>query len=115
MVKNCSNHRHFRVVCTPIRPVFGPVGAFWAHLPCHRRQRAACHPDIGQRKQHFQMRSVLGQSTESDFTKPELAFDDTKRMLNLGAQAGFGPLNVLRQPINGTVAQGTPPERVNLI
>jgi len=41
------------------------------------------HPEVAQRKQRLQSRSVLGQATVSSLREAELTRDDLKRMLNL--------------------------------
>ena len=45
--------------------------------------------NVGQSKLHYQFAIVLHQPTVTSLGKTELAFDDPKRMLNLGPYAGF--------------------------
>ena len=65
-----------------------------SHLQFH--QCLARHPQVGQRKQRHQVGRVLGQPPVLDLDVAELALDDPKRMLYLGAHAGLGLLQLLQ-------------------
>ena len=71
---------------------------FWADLSCHFLQEmSANHPQIAQRKQRLQSRSVLGQTTVPNLREAELTLDDSKRMLNLRPNSGFDSLCCVAQ------------------
>jgi hypothetical protein len=55
------------------------------------------HPEVAQRKQRLQSRSVLGQATVSNLRKTELTLDDSKRMFNLRPNAGSDFLGCVSQ------------------
>ena len=81
-------------------PRLGPWRPLQAHLhlrPLHLHQRLACHPQVGQRKQGHHVRSVLGQPLVLDLDVTKLPFDDAKRVLDLGTNAGLGLLQLLQQ------------------
>jgi len=70
-----------------------PYMTFWADLFCHFLQEmSANHPQIAQRKQRLQSRSVLGQTTVPNLRESKLTLDDSKRMLNLRPNSGFDSL-----------------------
>jgi hypothetical protein len=58
---------------------------------------SANHPQIAQRKQRLQSRSVLGQTTVPNLREAELTLDDSKRMLNLRPNSGFDSLCCVAQ------------------
>ena len=59
----------------------------------------ANHPQVGQRKYHQQLAGVLGQAPMANLSMPELALDDPKRMLDLGAEAGLDLLQLLLERV----------------
>jgi hypothetical protein len=50
--------------------------------------------DIRQSKQHCQLVVIFSYATIACFGEPKLAFDNPKRMLNLGSYAGFHIFNI---------------------
>jgi hypothetical protein len=75
---------------------FGPLPRLRAYSclrPLH--DSLAHHPQVGQRKHHQQLVGVLGQTPIANLAMPELALDNPKRMLDLGADAGLDLLQLL--------------------
>ena len=78
-----------------VRPS-GRLRAHSSHSPLWFHQRFAGHPQIAQRKQRHQVGRVLGQPFVFDFHKSKLPFDHSKRVFNLGPDAGLGLLQLLQ-------------------
>ncbi len=83
-----------------VQPAFGALRRSRAHssrdsLP----QSATRHPQVGQREQRVQLRRVLRQPAIPDLDVAELAFDDAKRMLDLGADSGLDVLDLIRDGV----------------
>ena len=78
-----------------------PLPIRWAHSCQAPTQMPARHPQIGQSKQRVQLRRVLGQTAIAHLHMAELALDDTERVLDLGANAGFDALDLFSQRILG--------------
>ena len=86
--------------------------------PLHKP--ASGHPDVGQRKQRDELRGVFGKPPVAHFDVTELALDNPKRMLHLGAHAGLELLGLfvhapqgvcfcaLRLPGRTATCQSTP-------
>ena len=55
---------------------------------------SACHPQVRQREQRHQLRSILGQATEARLHITELPLDHPKRVLNLGPYLSLGFLDL---------------------
>jgi len=92
--KSLSDLTRFRSVLSD----FLPFRIFWVDLSCHFLQEmSANHPQIAQRKQRLQSRSVLGQTTLPNLREAELTLDDLKRMHNLRPNAGIDFLGCLTQ------------------
>ena len=79
-----------------IRWFFHPIAAQLQHFGClqtHSSLRllqklVSYHPDIGQRKQSDELRSVFLQPTVAHLGQAKLAFDNPERMLHLGPNTG---------------------------
>ena len=93
----------FRIL-DPIGPVFGPSPPLQAHSCLQPpRDSLAHHPQVGQRKHHQQLAGVLGQAPIANLAMPELALDDPKRVLDLGADAGLDLLQLLLERVDGSI------------
>jgi len=108
MQKKCSGNRQNWDDVQLRRPVLGALGPFRAHLSCRRHQMVSHFPQVGQCKQHLQLRRVLGQTPVAHFGKAELAFDDAKRMLHTGTKAGLGAFVRFPHLIKLAIAQQPP-------
>ena len=98
MVKPALNLPPISGIFDPIGPVFGPSPPLQAHSCLQPpRDSLAHHPQVGQRKHHQQLAGVLGQAPIANLAMPELALDDPKRVLDLGADAGLELLQLLLQ------------------
>jgi hypothetical protein len=100
MAKPALNLRPISRILDPIGPVLGPSPPLRAHSclqPLH--DSLAHHPQVGKRKHHQQLAGVLGQAPIANLAMPELALDDPKRMLDLGADAGLDLLQLLLQRV----------------
>ena len=53
------------------------------------------HPQVAQCEKHVQLRGVLGQSAVAHLHVTKLALDDSKRVLDSGADAGFDFLHAI--------------------
>ena len=82
-----------------------PFCRFRAHscLCPHVQKSFAHHPDVGQCKQRHQVGSVFGQPPVLDFHIAKLAFDDPKRVFDLGSDAGLGFLQLVQNGTHGRV------------
>ncbi len=78
-----------------------PFSVRRAHSCQAPRQTLADHPQIGQRKQRLQLRRVLGQAAIAHLHMPELALDDSERMLHLGADADLHMLELVEHGTHG--------------
>ena len=76
--------------------LIGPFPYFRAYSYPGPHQLAARHPQAGQRKE---LRRILLQVPVTHLHKPELAFDDPKRVLRLGPHTGFELFCLLQQRI----------------
>lgn len=98
-----TNPAQLLCVRSPLSPRLRPLD----HLQTHSclqvlQQPAPHHPQIAQRKQCVQLRRVLGQSPIAHLHVPELAFDDPKRVLDLGAVTRFDMLQLVEQGAHRT-------------
>ena len=67
-----------------------PFGDLQAHSPLRPLHKpASYHPDIGQRKQRDELRSVFLEPAIAHLGMSELTLDDSKRMLHLGPDTGL--------------------------
>ena len=82
-------------------PPFGDLRTHSSLHPLHKP--ASGHPDVGQRKQRDELRGVLGKPPVAHFDVTELALDNPKRMLHLGAHAGLELLGLFLQCAPGRV------------
>ena len=104
MVKPALNLPPISRIFDPIGPVFGPSPPLQAHSCLQPpRDSLAHHPQVGERKHHQQLAGVLGQAPIANLAMPELALDDPKRMLDLGADAGLDLLQLLLERVDGPV------------
>ena len=88
---------HFMAIEDRFRSCYRLFGRFRAYSSLrHVQKLLARHPQIAQRKQHHQVRRVLGQSPVLDLDVAELPLDDPKRVLDLGPDAGLGLLQFLQ-------------------
>ena len=72
---------------------FSLFGPFLADLPFHVLQKMlSYHPEVAQRKQRLQSRSVLGKTTVSNLHDAELVLHDSERLLKLRPNPGFNSL-----------------------
>ena len=83
---------------------FGPFLAPGGHLPALQAQSSlrpqelqARHPQIRQCKQRHQLRRVLGKTLVAHLGESKLAFDDSERVLHLGAHTGLHLLSLVQQ------------------
>lgn len=76
---------HQRAGSCVFRPVFRPLGALWAQLGHRSHPGVARHPQVGQRKQRYQLGGILGQAAVANLHMAELTLDYPERMLDLGA------------------------------
>lgn len=76
-------------------------GTFQAHSRLHFHQRMTCHPQIGQRKQGGNQRSILGQSFVAILHQVKLTLDHPKRMLHLGANTCLELLRLVQHLSHG--------------
>ena len=82
-------------------PLFGDLQTHSSRRPLHKP--ASDHPDVGQRKQRDELRGILGKPPVAHFEVTELALDNPKRMLHLGAHAGFELFGLFVQRAPGRV------------
>ena len=64
-----------------LQPDSGRFGGVQAYSCLHGHQTAPRHPQIGQRKQRVQLRSILLQPAVAHLDVPKLALDHPKRIL----------------------------------
>jgi len=82
----------------PLQATAGRLPALQAHLsPCSLNNSLSGHPQVAQGKQRDQLRRVLGQPFVAHLGKTELALDNAKRVLYLGAHAGLELLGLVQQ------------------
>jgi len=82
-------------------PSFAYLHAHSSLRPLHKP--ASGHPDVGQRKQRDDLCGVFGKTPVTHFDVSELALDNPKRMLHLGAHAGFELFGLFVQRAPGRV------------
>jgi len=82
---------------------WGRFAPFWAHssLRAHVQHVLAHNLQFRQRKQRYQIGRVFGQSFVFDPGIAELALDDSKQVLYLGADAGLGVFELLQDGAYG--------------
>ena len=62
---------------------------------------------VRQRCQHNDFAAVLGQATQTGFLEPELVFDHSERVLDLGADMCLGRFDQTLQPAIGGIREGS--------
>src|SRR5262245_64696661 len=77
------------------------------HLSRHE-QPASHHPYVRQRKQHVQLRRVLGQSAVADLDVAELALDHPEGMFAAGADLCLQPFDLVIKAVKPAVAERPP-------
>ena len=83
----------------PFQPNSGRFGGLQVHSCLHSHQTASRHPQIGQRKQRVQLRSVLLQSAIAHLDVTELALDHPERMLDLGPDTGLDAFQLIDEVV----------------
>lgn len=73
----------------PFQAVGGRLPGMQAHSSRVAYRLPACHPQLGQSEHRCQLHRVLDQSFVEHLGRTELAFDDPKRVLHLGTNAGL--------------------------
>lgn len=83
MFQMAATASRFRPFEGPFAAIYRPLGPLRAHSsPGLSQKRSAHHPQIGERKHRVQLRRVLGQAAVAHLHVPELALDDTERVLH---------------------------------
>ena len=90
MVKTALNLSPIALSLGSIAPVIGAVPVLQAHSSMQFLPKSfAHHPKVRGRTYHQHLASVLGQALIVHLAAAELALDDQKTVLGLGANAGF--------------------------
>ena len=98
-------HRFPGLCCPDSRPSQAAGGRLPA-LQTHSSQRSlsnsiSSHPQVAQGKQREQLRRVLCQPFVANLGEAELTLDHPKRMLDLGANAGFDVFQFVLEGVTG--------------
>lgn len=95
--RNCVWHCGFDSSWAISFALSGRFGRLRTDLPIQYLQCFSHHPQIRQREQRRQLRSVPRQAPVTHLHTPELALDHPKRVLDLGAHAGLQSLELIDQ------------------
>ena len=104
MTESALNLSPISRILDMIGPDFGLSPSLHAHSclrPLH--DSLAHHPQVGERKHHQQLAGVLGEAAIANLAMPELALDDPRRVLDLGADAGLDLLQLLRERFDASI------------
>jgi hypothetical protein len=98
-------HRFSGHSCLESRPsqaAGGRLHALQTHSSQHSLNNSfSSHPQVAQGKQREQLRRVLGQPFVANLGETELTLDHPKRMLDLGANAGFDLFQFILEGVTG--------------